>query len=186
MSGSIALFWNAHSSGSNVRLTPKHNSAASVAFLTACLAISSMTAHAQTSTYVQNNIISDVPGAASVTDPTLINPWGVSVGPAIWIDAPGSGSVKVDTAAGATVIPSVTIPAASSTTAHGSPSGTVYNSTGTGFNIPGSTSALFLFGTLDGAIAAWNASSGTQAITVVNNSQAHASYTDIALDVNQS
>jgi hypothetical protein len=115
----------------------------------------------KSSTYVQTNIISDGgPGsvAAQVTDPTLINPWGVSVGPAIWIDKAGSGSVAIDTAAGAIAVPSlpsVTIPAAASTTAQGSPSGTVYNGAGTGFNLPGSTSAaLFLFGTLDGTIAA--------------------------------
>jgi uncharacterized protein (TIGR03118 family) len=150
----------------------------------------SIGAIAQTSsTYVQTNIISDGgPGsvAAQITDPTLINPWGVSVGPAIWIDKAGSGSVAVDTAAGAIAVPSlpsVTIPAAASASAQGSPSGTVYNSAGTGFNLPGGTPALFLFGTLDGTIAAWNATSGTQAVTVVNNS-AKASYTDIALDTN--
>jgi uncharacterized protein (TIGR03118 family) len=150
----------------------------------------SIGALAQTSsTYVQTNIISDgatVP--ALVTDPTLINPWGVSVGPAIWIDKAGSGSVAIDTAAGAIAVPSlpsVTIPAASSMSAHGSPSGTVYNSNSAIFDIPGSTSALFLFGTLDGTIAAWNVSSGTQAVTVVNNS-AKASYTDIALNTNAS
>jgi uncharacterized protein (TIGR03118 family) len=148
----------------------------------------SIGALAQTgSTYVQTNIISD--GAtvqALVTDPTLINPWGVSVGPAIWIDRAGSGSVAVDTAAGAIAVPSlpsVTIPAATSAPAQGSPSGTVYNSNSAIFDIPGSTSALFLFGTLDGTIAAWNASSGTQAVTVVNNSS-KASYTDIAIDTN--
>jgi uncharacterized protein (TIGR03118 family) len=138
------------------------------------------------STYVQTNIISDGgPGsvAAQVTDPSLINPWGVSVGPAIWIDKAGSGSVAVDTAAGKLVIPSVTIPAASSASTHGSPSGTVYNSAGTEFNLPGGGPAFFLFGTLDGTIAAWNTTSGTQAVTVVNNS-AKASYTDIALDTN--
>ena len=143
---------------------------------------------AQTSsTYVQTNIISDGATAqALVTDPTLINPWGVSVGPAIWIDKAGSGSVAIDTAAGAIAVPSlpsVTIPAAASTSAHGSPSGTVYNSNSGIFDIPGSTSAMFLFGTLDGTIAAWNVSSGTQAVTVVDNS-AKASYTDIALDSN--
>jgi uncharacterized protein (TIGR03118 family) len=162
--------------------------AVSVGTLSAILSIGTL---AQTSsTYVQTNIISDGgPGsvAAQVTDPTLINPWGVSVGPAIWIDKVGSGSVAIDTAAGAIAVPSlpsVTIPAAASTTAQGSPSGTVYNSAGTGFNLPGSTSAAsFLFGTLDGTIAAWNVASGTQAVTVVNNS-AKASYTDIALDTN--
>jgi uncharacterized protein (TIGR03118 family) len=159
--------------------------------LGAVLALSgifSIGALAQTSsTYVQTNIISD--GAtvkALVTDPTLINPWGVSVGPAIWIDKAGSGSVAVDTLAGATAVPllpSVTIPAAAPAPAQGSPSGTVYNSNNAIFDIPGSTSALFLFGTLDGTIAAWNGNSGTQAVTVVNNS-AKASYTDIALDTN--
>jgi len=150
----------------------------------------SIGASAQTSsTYVQTNIISDGgPGSvpALVTDPTLINPWGISVGPAIWIDKAGSGSVAVDTAAGALALPSlpsVTIPAAASTSAHGSPSGVVFNSAGTGFNLPGSTSALFLFGTLDGTIAAWNAASGAQAITVVNNST-KATYTDLALNTN--
>jgi uncharacterized protein (TIGR03118 family) len=186
LSGHIALPGNAHSSNSNMRAPriSNYNSVAGIAFLAICFVARTVTAQAQTSTFVQTNIISDVPGTASVTDPTLNNPWGVSVGPAIWIDAPGSGLVKVDTAAGATVIPSVTIPAASSTAAHGSPSGTVYNSAGTGFNIPGNTSALFLFGTLDGTIAAWNASSGTQAVTVVNNASTKASYTDIALDTN--
>ena len=156
--------------------------------LVALTGVLSIGALAQTSsTYVQTNIISD--GAtvkATVTDPTLINPWGVSVGPAIWIDKAGSGSVAVDTLAGATAVPllpSVTIPAAAPAPAQGSPSGTVYNSNNAIFDIPGSTSALFLFGTLDGTIAAWNVNSGTQAVTVVNNS-AKASYTDIALDTN--
>jgi uncharacterized protein (TIGR03118 family) len=80
-------------------------------------------------------------------------------------------------------LPSVRIPAAASTSAHGSPCGTVYNSNSAIFDIPGSTSALFLFGTLDGTIAAWNVSSGAQSVTVVNNST-KASYTDIALDTN--
>src|SRR5271170_3995018 len=156
--------------------------------LVALPGVLSIGALAQTSsTYVQTNIISD--GAtvqALVTDPTLINPWGVSVGPAIWIDKAGSGLVAVDTAAGTVAVPSlpsVTIPAAASTSAHGSPSGAVYNSNSAIFDILGSTSALFLFGTLDGTIAAWNVSSGAQAVTVVNNS-AKASYTDIALDTN--
>src|ERR1700722_13681353 len=156
--------------------------------LAALTGVLSIGALAQTSsTYVQTNIISD--GAtvkALVTDPTLINPWGVSVGPAIWIDKAGSGSVAVDTAAGtiaAPSLPSVTIPAAAPAPAQGSPSGTVYNSNNAIFDIPGSTSALFLFGTLDGTIAAWNVNSGTQAVTVVNNS-AKASYTDIELDTN--
>src|ERR1700685_1275382 len=121
---------NAHSSFSNVRITAtsKHNTVVRIAILAICSVMLSATVLAQTSTYVQTNIISDLPGTASVTDPTLLNPWGVSVGPAIWIDAANTGLVKVDTAAGATVIPNVTIPAASGSSAKGSPSGTVFNS----------------------------------------------------------
>ena len=181
------LIGNSHMLSSAVHNTHKsaNNSVVRKALLAVCSAMLSMTALAQTpSPYLQTNIISDGSVPAAVTDPTLINPWGVSVGPAIWIDKAGNGSVAVDTVAGALVLPSVTIPAASSETAHGSPSGTVYNSAGTGFDLPGSTSALFLFGTLDGTIAAWNATSGTQAVTVINNSAAGASYTDIALDTN--
>src|ERR1700728_2372062 len=165
MSGNTAFAETAQPSSFTVHTTPKsgNNPIARTAFLAVCSAMLSVTALAQTtSTYMQTNIISDGSVPAAVTDPTLINPWGVSVGPAIWIDKAGSGSVAVDSAAGALVIPSVTIPAGSSEAAHGSPSGTVYNSAGTGFNLPGSTSALFLFGTLDGTIASWNASSGTQ------------------------
>jgi hypothetical protein len=186
MSRPIVFQQNARFFGTNVRVTPTagHNSVVRTAIMAICCVMLSMTALAQTTTYVQTNIISDVAGTASVTDPTLINPWGVSVGPAIWIDAAGSGLVKVDTSAGATVMPNVTIPAASEASANGSPSGTVYNSAGTGFNLPDGASALFLFGTLDGTIAAWNAGSGTQAVMVVNNSSEKAAYTGIALDTN--
>jgi uncharacterized protein (TIGR03118 family) len=186
MSGDIAFQRNAHSSFSKVRSisTLGHKSIISLAILTICCVMLSKTTLAQTTSYVQTNIISDLPGTASVTDPTLLNPWGVSVGPAIWIDAANTGLVKVDTAAGATVIPNVTIPAASGSSAKGSPSGTVFNSAGTGFTLPDGSSALFLFGTLDGTIAAWDVNSGTQAVTVFNNSTNKASYTDIALDTN--
>src|ERR1700733_5770962 len=138
MWGHIAFQRDAHLSSTNVHTTStsRHKPVIRLAILPICCAILTATAMAQTTTYVQTNIISDLPGTASVTDPTLLNPWGVSVGPAIWIDAAGSGLVKVDTSAGATVLPNVTIPAASEASANGSPSGTVYNNAGTGFNLP--------------------------------------------------
>jgi uncharacterized protein (TIGR03118 family) len=175
--------------------TPKPGSKRVVrtAVLAACSVMVAMTAGAQTGSYVQTNIIANTQGTAPLTDSTLVNPWGVALSPsALWIDKANSGSVAVDNAAGALVLPSVTIPAGGAAaspyggTSQGSPSGTVYNGGG-GFNLPGTAiSSLFLFGTLDGTIAAWGASSGTNAVTAVDNSAAGASYTGIALDTNAS
>jgi uncharacterized protein (TIGR03118 family) len=134
---------------------------------------------AQSGSYTQTNIVSDGSVPAQKTDPTLINPWGVSIGPAIWIDTAGTGVTLVDDASGNNVF-SVTIPPAVSSEKNGSPAGTVFNTDTTAFTIPGSGSALFLFGTLDGSIAAWNTSTA-QPVTVVNNSSAKAVYTDIAV-----
>ena len=138
-----------------------------------------MVAAAQTSSYLQTNIISDGAVPAAQTDPTLLNPWGVSIGPQFWIDSPGSGLSLVEDANGTKNF-SVAVPPAQSTSPHGSPSGTVYNTNTNSFLIAGGY-AQFLFGTLDGTIAAWNTTSA-DAVTVVNNSAKGAAYTDIALD----
>jgi uncharacterized protein (TIGR03118 family) len=85
----------------------------------------------------------------------------------------------VDDASGNKVF-SVTVPPAVASEKNGSPAGTVFNADATVFTIPGSGSAQFLFGNLDGSIAAWNLST-PQPVTVVNNSSAKAAYTDIAV-----
>jgi uncharacterized protein (TIGR03118 family) len=138
---------------------------------------------AQTSTYVQTNIISDGSVAAMTTNPLLINPWGVSIGPQLWIDATGSGYSLVDDASGDQSF-TVIVPPAASTSAHGTPAGTVYNTNASIFPMTGGY-AQFLFGTLDGTIAGWNANT-PEAVTVVNNSAKSASYTDIAVVTNAS
>lgn len=150
-------------------------------FLAVALLAAPLSAVAQVSAYVQTNIISDGSVPAAQTDPTLINPWGVSIGPDFWIDAPGSGFSLVDDASGNKDF-AVAIPPAVSTSAHGTPAGTIYNANSALFPIAGG-SAQFLFGTLDGTIAAWNPST-PEAVTVINNSAAGASYTDIAVDTN--
>jgi conserved hypothetical protein TIGR03118 len=139
-------------------------------------------AFAQSTSYTQTNIISDGSVPAQKTDPTLINPWGVSIGQEFWIDTAGTGFSLVDDASGNKAF-AVSIPPASSASPHGSPAGTVFNADSSVFNIPGSGSALFLFGNLDGTIAAWNTNT-PQAVTVANNSSAHAVYTDIAVAKN--
>jgi len=147
--------------------------------LAASLLALPLSAPAQTSAYVQTNIISDGAVSAMQTDPTLVNPWGVSIGPQFWIDSPGSGFSLVENADGVKDF-AVAVPPANSTSSHGTPAGTVYNPDATLFPITGGY-AQFIFGTLDGTIAAWNAST-PEAVTMINNSAKHASYTGIAID----
>ena len=73
-------------------------------------------------------------------------------------------------------LPLVTVPGAKG--GKGQPTGIVANATAD-FGIAGGP-ALFIFDTEDGTISAWNESSGTAAIIVVNNS-ATAKYTGLAL-----
>jgi hypothetical protein len=148
-------------------------------------------AAAQTSgTYTATNLISDGSVAAAVTDPNFINPWGVSIGPAFWINTQATGFNYVATAAG-TIPFKVTIPSASgSTTTTGLPSGTVFvPASANGLVLPNGSKSTFLFATLDGSISGWNSALGTAnsvAQIVVNNSANNAVYTDMALLTNPS
>jgi uncharacterized protein (TIGR03118 family) len=136
---------------------------------------------AQNSAYVQTNIISDGSVAAMTTNPLLINPWGVSIGPQLWIDSAGSGYSLVDDASGNQNF-TVVVPPGKSTSTHGTPAGTVYNTNASIFPMTGGY-AQFLFGTLDGTIAGWNTNT-PEAVTIVNNSAESASYTDISVVTN--
>ncbi|MEK6398865.1 MAG: TIGR03118 family protein, partial [Terriglobus sp.] len=149
-----------------------------LSLLTALVAVSAA-AEAQTG-YVQSNLISDGSVSAVHTDPNLINPWGLSIGKDFWINSPGSGLSLVTDAKGNPSF-NVSVPPAQTSAPHGTPAGTVFNPDTTAFIIPSAGSATFLFSTLDGTIAAWNASTPS-AVTVANNSATKASYTDIAID----
>jgi hypothetical protein len=143
-------------------------------------------ASAQTAgSYQATNILSDGSVTATATDPNFINPWGVSIGPAFWINTQATGFDYVATATG-TIPFKVSIPAASGT-GTGTPSGTVFNALGTGFNLPNGSASTFLFATLDGTISGWNSALGTTnsvAQIAINNSANNAVYTDMALLTN--
>jgi uncharacterized protein (TIGR03118 family) len=110
------------------------------------------------------NLVSDVPGTAANTDGNLVNGWGIAMRATspIWVSDNGTGKSTIYNGLGATVIPAVTIPAASGSD-HGVPTGITGNPSTTDFRVagPGSPAANFLWCTEDGAIAAWN--SGTTA-----------------------
>jgi uncharacterized protein (TIGR03118 family) len=142
--------------------------------------------------YVQTNLVSDVPGLAAHTDPNLRNPWSTSVGPGtpIWASDNGAGVTTLYDGAGNARPLVVTIPAAPSSgaAATGTPTGQAFNtfdSSSSDFVISNDTtgqsgSAAFLFATEDGTISGWNPNvDPTHAVIAVDRSTA----TDGAGDV---
>lgn len=125
-----------------------------------------VSAHPLHAFYQQTNLVSDQPGVARVTDPNLVNSWGIARGPTtpFWVADNGTGVSTLYTGNG-TPFPVgsplvVTIPPP-----HGSPAGTTAAPTGIVFNPTSgfvvakgnvSGAALFIFATEDGTISGWN------------------------------
>jgi uncharacterized protein (TIGR03118 family) len=124
-------------------------------------------AAAQTQHFTQTNLVSPKTGGAAVTDPHLMNPWGLSRSSTSpwWVADAGTGLSTLYTGTGSIVDLVVTVPPANSKIKVGSPTGTVYNG-GTGFQLTPNKPATFLFVTEDGTISGWN--SGTSAVIKVN------------------
>ena len=144
-------------------------------------------------TFTQTNLVSDVPGLAAITDPNLVNPWGMTLGlnSGLWISDNHSGKATVYDGAGQP-IPSgsplvVMIPAPGG--GSGAPTGAATNNTD-GFVIAaGANSApsVELFSTEDGTIAGWNGSvDPTNAVIAVDNSSRGAIYKGLAIGFNES
>ncbi len=142
--------------------------------------------------YKQTNLVSDTSGVAPVTDPQLINPWGLSRSSSSpwWISDNATGLSTLYNGAGAKQSLVVTIPQAdpnNKNTPLGTPTGTIANSSQTDFLLAAGKPAAFLFSTIDGTIAGWNptvavaqgaAPPSTQAVTLVKTSDG-SSYTGL-------
>lgn len=109
--------------------------------------------------YQQTNLVSDLPGRASITDPNLVNPWGLTAGPTtpIWSNDQGKGvstlyNGGVNGSAPGIVPVVVSVP-------NGLDTGIVFNSA-PGFTVAapnGATdSARFIFANLLGQISGWS------------------------------
>jgi uncharacterized protein (TIGR03118 family) len=122
--------------------------------------------------YIATPIISDQPGVAPVTDPHLVNPWGISFGPTtpLWTSNNGtSTSTLYTTNNGPAQTPLVV-------TTQPGPTGTVFNDTSE-FALPNGTASKFLFDSLSGQLSAWGG--GTQTTTTASVSGA--AFTGLAL-----
>lgn len=75
--------------------------------------LGTISAVAQTNSYQQTNLVSDMAGAAAHTDPKLINPWGIALVPGqpFWVADNNSGYTTIYDANGVTQLQPVLIPA---------------------------------------------------------------------------
>jgi uncharacterized protein (TIGR03118 family) len=115
--------------------------------------------------YTQVNLVANTSGVAPVTDPNLVNPWGVSRTSSSpwWISDNGTGLSTLYNGAGAINPLVVTIPKAdptSKTFPTGTPTGTIANGSPTDFLLAAGAPADFLFSTIDGTISGWNPTVG--------------------------
>ncbi|MBS1188843.1 MAG: hypothetical protein H6R10_635 [Rhodocyclaceae bacterium] len=132
--------------------------------------------------YLEENLVSDIPGLAPTTDPNLQNPWGISSSPTgpLWVSDNGTGVSTLYNSTGVKQPLTVTIPPPAGGTPPAAPTGQVFNSTNS-FNLGSGGKAAFIFATEDGTLAAWNAAQGTAAQLAADNSASGAIYKGLAI-----
>jgi uncharacterized protein (TIGR03118 family) len=134
--------------------------------------------------YVQHNLVADQTGVADVTDPHLVNPWGISESAAspFWISDNHTGLTTLYNGSGA-ITPLVVTVAAPAGTSVSAPTGQVFNNT-TVFLLANGKPASFIFVTEDGTLSAWNG--GATTTIEADNSGKGAVYKGLALGANAS
>jgi uncharacterized protein (TIGR03118 family) len=127
--------------------------------------------------YHQRNLVSNGGVPAEHVDSDLINAWGIAASAAgpWWVNAADAGKSLLYNSQG--IKNSLVVAVA------GAPTGIVFNG-GASFVLPSAGAARFLFASEDGTISAWSPSlvPNTQAVVVVDNSAAGASYKGLAID----
>jgi len=130
----------------------------------ATMAAGTAPAGAGAARFRQVNLVSNIPGLAPLTDPDLVNAWGLAATPGtdqahgspLWVSDNGSDKTTLYAGAGPTSV--VQVLAVNVTS--GAPTGQVFNPDRAGFVIRdaagNSGSALFIFASENGAIDAWN------------------------------
>jgi len=135
-------------------------------------------------TYLVHDLVSDQPGVAPLTDPHLVNGWGIAVNPSaggFWVSSNEkdladiyTGDVSGSPLAKAGLEVNVT---------GGAPTGTVFNST-TDFKIPmGSPTApaIFIFASESGDVTGWNPTVNSNTAVLGYHAMDGAIYKGIAL-----
>jgi uncharacterized protein (TIGR03118 family) len=125
-------------------------------------------------------------GPAPTTDPNLINPWGISLGPTspFWVSNQGSFTSTLYDGEGNPFPPPPNGPLVVQIPSTGNPAGPTGQvfAAGSGLHLSNDEDGIFFFANLDGSISGWNLDSGTSAEVVVpRNSETPAIYTGLAL-----
>jgi uncharacterized protein (TIGR03118 family) len=132
--------------------------------------------------YRVNNLVSDVPGMATNTDPNLVNAWGLVAGPSTpWWVADNGTDVSTIYGRHGEIMPLVVQVA-------GAPTGIVFNGNSDFVISDGTNSgpAVFIFDTEDGTVRGWNPSvppppPSTQSFIAVDRSDVGAIYKGLAI-----
>jgi uncharacterized protein (TIGR03118 family) len=154
----------------------------------------SIASTASASPYVQTDLVSDIPGLATITEPTLVNPWGIShtTTSPFWISDQGTNFTNLWSVTGQTTVTKVTavnpptgniaIPTSGSGPAQG-PTGQVANQNPSPSSFPvgnggNGGSAHFIFANLNGTISAWD----TGATAFIQVTTPGANYSGLAIN----
>lgn len=121
--------------------------------------------------YQQTNLVSDLPGLAATTDSDLVNPFGLTRGPATpwWANDEGTGRSTLYNAQGVKQGLTIKVPTPpGSSAAASTPTGIIFNGNPSNFMLGGIVP--FIFATLDGTISGWVPALGKTAVIAVDNS----------------
>ena len=158
-------------------------------------ALGAVSASARPTAYSQINLVSDQPGVAPLTDPDLVNSWGLAASPGtdakpgspLWVADNGTDKATLYTGATPTSVNKAGLVVSVTGAA---PTGEVFNSSG-GFTVSDkqghSGSPPFIFDTENGTIDGWSPAvggtgTGTSTVTTVAvNNGANAVYKGLAI-----
>jgi uncharacterized protein (TIGR03118 family) len=156
--------------------------AAVVAATAAVMMGLSSAAAAGDNAFVVHNLVSNVPGAADFTDPSLVNAWGLTAQPGSpwWVADNGTDVSTLYRANGTKVPLTVSVPQA--------PTGATANTSGNFVVSKGTASgpARFIFDTERGKVLGWNPAVDPAAILGADRSNVDAIYKGLAISSTES
>jgi uncharacterized protein (TIGR03118 family) len=158
--------------------------------MTTAIAVGVLQGGAQAVPYSQTDLVSTVPGLATITDPELVNPWGVShtATSPFWVSNQGTNTATLYAVSGSTNVTKTNINPPSGFVAIPTTAGGPQGPTGQVSNVNASTflvgsggngaSAHFIFADLNGTISAWD----TGPSAFIQQTVASAVFTGLAIN----